>query len=181
MERDLRELDDSLFAGRALVTASALLDLVSETWLRRLVLQCRAHDAAALFALTYDGRLAFEPAERDDALIRDLVNGHQRTDKGFGPALGPSAVAAAADLFRSSGHDVRIAASDWILHRASAPDALQEQSIDGWADAAVEMAPDRAVVVEVWRQKRRGHVTSGQSVLTVGHHDLAALPLRRSA
>jgi hypothetical protein len=174
-------LDDSLFAGRALVTASALLDLVSETWLRRLVLQCRAHDAAALFALTYDGRLAFEPAEPDDALIRDLVNGHQRTDKGFGPALGPAAVAAAADLFRSSGHDVRIAASDWILHRASAPDALQEQLIDGWADAAAEIAPDRAVVVEAWRQTRRGHVTSGQSVLTVGHQDLAALPLRRSA
>jgi hypothetical protein len=181
IERDLRKLDDDLFAGRALVTASALLDLVSERWLRELVSQCRAQDAAALFALTYDGRLAFEPAEPDDALVRDLVNGHQRTDKGFGLALGPSAVATAADLFTSSGYDVRIAASDWILRRASAPDALQEQLIDGWAEAAAQMAPDRAAAVEAWRQKRRGHVTSGRSVLTVGHHDLAALSLRRSA
>ena len=180
VESDLRELDDGLFAGCALVTASALLDLVSETWLRQLVAQCRALGAAALFALTYDGRLGFEPAEPDDALIRDLVNCHQRTDKGFGPALGPSAVAAAADLFRSSGHDVRIAASDWVVRRASAPDALQEQLIDGWADAAADMAPDRAGLIETWRRTRRSQVTSGQSVLTVGHQDLAALPLRRS-
>jgi hypothetical protein len=156
-ERDLRQLDDELFAGRALVTASALLDLVSDAWLRQLVFRCCAHHAAALFALTYDGRLSFEPAERDDALIRDLVNRHQRTDKGFGPAL------------------------DWILRRASAPDPLQEQLIDGWANAATDIADDRAGLIEAWRQKRRGHVASGRSVLTVGHQDLAALPLRQSA
>jgi SAM-dependent methyltransferase len=176
VERDLRELDDGLFAGRALVTASALLDLVSESWLRQLVSRCRAHDAAALFALTYDGRLSFEPAEPDDALICDLVNRHQRTDKGFGPALGPSAVAAAADLFRAGGFDVRIAASDWALRRTSVPDPLQEQLIDGWAEAAEEMAPDRAGTIEAWRRKRRSYVASGQSGLTVGHQDLAALP-----
>ena len=175
IERDLQELDDDLFADRALVTASALLDLVSETWLRALVSHCRAHEAAALFALSYDGRLAFEPAESDDALIRDLVNRHQRTDKGFGAALGPSAVATATDLFRNSGYEVRTAASDWVLRRASAPDPLQEQLIDGWAEAAVAMAPDRAGVIEAWRQKRRSHVIRGQSVLTVGHQDLAAL------
>jgi hypothetical protein len=181
VERDLRGLDDDLFVGRALVTGSALLDLVSEAWLRQLVSRCRAHDAAALFALTYDGRLSLEPAEPDDALVRDLVNLHQRTEKGFGPALGPAAVATAADLFRASGHEVRIAASDWILRRSSAPDLLQEQLIDGWAEASTAMAVDRAGIIEAWRRKRRGHVTSGRSVLTVGHQDLAALPVRRSA
>src|SRR5262245_19444439 len=124
VERDLRDLDDGLFAGRALVTASALLDLVSESWLRQLVSRCRAHDAAALFALSYDGRLSFEPSEPDDEMVRDLVNRHQRTDKGFGPALGPSAVAAAADRFTDSGYDVRIDASDWVLRPASASAAL---------------------------------------------------------
>jgi hypothetical protein len=180
VERDLRELGDDLFAGRALVTASALLDLVSEEWLRQLVSRCRAYDAAALFALTYDGRLSFEPAEPEDALIRDLVNRHQRTDKGFGPALGPSAGVAAAELFRASGHEVRIAASDWVLRCGAAPDALQEQLIDGWAEAAAEIAADRSALVDAWRRKRRSHVASGESVLTVGHQDLAALPLRRS-
>lgn len=181
VERDLRDLDDDLFVGRALVTASALLDLVSESWLRQLVSMCRAHDSAALFALTYDGRLVFEPAEPDDGLIRDLVNRHQRTDKGFGPALGPAAVATAADLFRASGYEVRVASSDWILRRSSVPDLLQDQLIDGWAEASTEIAVERGAIIEAWRRRRRGHVSSGQSVLTVGHQDLAALPVRRSA
>jgi hypothetical protein len=180
VEHDLRALDAHLFDARSLVTASALLDLVSESWLRELASHCRARQSAALFALSYDGRLAFEPAEPNDALIRDLVNRHQRTDKGFGPALGPTAAAAAADLFTSEGYEVRIAPSDWVLNRASAPDQLQEQLIDGWAGAASAVMSDPAIFEE-WRSRRRDHVASGRSTLMVGHQDLAAFPVRRSA
>jgi SAM-dependent methyltransferase len=176
LERDLTPLDADLFDRRSLVTASALLDLVSEPWLRALVLQCRAHGAAGLFALTYDGRITFEPAEPEDALVRDLVNQHQRTDKGFGPALGPAAVAGAVGLFRSVGYDVRTAPSDWRLSRTSASDALQNQLIDGWAEAAGAVSPDKARSIDGWRWRRRDHVAAGRSLLIVGHHDLAAVP-----
>jgi glycosyltransferase involved in cell wall biosynthesis len=47
----------TLFDGQALVTASALLDLVSERWLLALAARCRHAGAAALFALSYDGRI----------------------------------------------------------------------------------------------------------------------------
>ena len=175
VEQDLRSLDTSLFDRRSLVTASALLDLVSESWLRTLVGRCRAQGAALLFALTYDGRITFEPIEPEDALVRDCVNRHQRTDKGFGPALGPSAVARAVDLFRAAGYVVRTASSDWVLMRTSAPDALQRELIDGWADAARTIAPDQLSSIDEWRRKRRNHVASGRSILVVGHHDLAAV------
>jgi hypothetical protein len=176
VEHDLKSLDNHLFDERSLVTASALLDLVSESWLRELALHCHANRSAALFALTYDGRLTFEPAEPEDALIRDLVNRHQKTDKGFGPALGPDAVAAVADLFRNMDYLVRIASSDWVLSRVSAPDDLQGQLIEGWAEAAAAVAPDRAATVDGWRSKRLDHVASGRSLVTVGHQDLAAVP-----
>ena len=39
-------------------------------------------------ALSYDGRIAFTPSDPLDADIVAAVNAHQRTDKGFGPALG---------------------------------------------------------------------------------------------
>jgi hypothetical protein len=177
LQRDLASLDASLFEGRSLVTASALLDLVSEAWLRGLAAQCRAHGSAVMFALTYDGRMAFEPGEPEDSLVCDLVNRHQETDKGFGPALGPAAVRAAVDLFQGAGYDVRTVASDWVLSRTSAPDALQEQLIDGWAEAAAAIAPDRTAIVAAWRRRRLDHVTSGRSRLVVGHQDMAAVLL----
>ena len=177
LQSDLASLDASLFEGRSLVTASALLDLVSEAWLRGLAAQCRAHGSAAMFALTYDGRMAFEPGEPEDSLVCDLVNRHQETDKGFGPALGPAAVRAAVDLFQGAGYDVRTAPSDWVLSRTSAPDALQEQLIDGWAEAAAAIAPDRAAIVASWRRRRLDHVASGRSRVVVGHQDVAAVPL----
>src|SRR4051812_25546624 len=80
---DISRFDDrGLFAGRTLVTASALLDLVSEEWLRTLAVRCAQAGAAVLFALTYDGRIVCSPPDPDDAEIVSLVNRHQRIDKG---------------------------------------------------------------------------------------------------
>ena len=95
-----------LFTGRDLVTASALLDLVSEYWLGALAAMCREKQSVVLFALSYDGRITCSPTEPADEAIRSLVNRHQRTDKGFGPALGPGAAGQASDLFEALGYRV---------------------------------------------------------------------------
>ena len=160
------------FSGRALVTASALLDLVSAEWLRALAARCRDTRAAVLFALNYDGRIQFSPEEPEDAEVRELVNQHQRTDKGFGVALGPDAPAAAERFLVSLGYRVERERSDWVLE----PDSheLQRQLIDGWARAAAEIAPERSGLIDGWRTRRLAHVAAGRSRLVVGHVDLAA-------
>src|SRR5437016_5963868 len=93
-EYDIGTFDHpGIFPGRHLVTASALLDLVSERWLRSLAARCRTLAAPALFALTYNGHFACDPAEPEDDTVRELFNSHQRSnDKGFGRAEGPAAV-----------------------------------------------------------------------------------------
>src|SRR5260221_693568 len=103
--------DGSLCDGRALVTASALLDLVSEEWMGPLAARCAAAGASVLFALTYDGRIVCTPEDPEDAAIVALVNEHQRTDKGFGPALGPAATDAAERVFAQAGYRVQRARS----------------------------------------------------------------------
>jgi hypothetical protein len=170
---DLTALDDdSIFAGRALVTASALLDLVSETWLRVVATRCRENRAAVLFALTYDGAIHCAPEEPEDEMVRELVNRHQRTDKGFGAALGPDAAVLTERCFEGLGYSVRREQSDWELP----PDAteLQRQLIEGWARAAAATAPEKAASISGWRARRLTHVENLQSRLTVGHQDLAA-------
>jgi hypothetical protein len=162
-----------IFAGRHLVTASALLDLVSEEWLRALAAQCRAARAAALFALTYTGRSHCSPVEPDDEMIRELLNRHQKTDKGLGGvAAGPGASALAARCFEEAGYEVRIAASDWSLGRGD--EELQRLLIEGWTEPAMELAPHEGDRIRRWRDRRLAHVRSGSSRIIVGHTDIAA-------
>jgi len=175
---NLGTLADDLFDGRDLVTASALLDLVSESWLHSLAQQCRRVGAAALFALTYDGESTCSPAEPEDDLVRALMNQHQRqNDKGFGRAAGPDATDAAARAFVAAGYRVLCAKTNWVLAPSEA--VLQRPLVEGWAEAATEIAPDRAGAIADWRVRRLHHIDARRSQIVVGHQDLAAwLPAR---
>lgn len=175
LRMDLSHLDDAaLFDGRDLVTASALLDLVSDRWVALLADACARVDAVVLLALSYDGRIVLTPDEPEDALVRTLVNRHQRGDKGFGPALGPDAASSAEAHFTRHGYRVVREPSDWVLD--STDGELQRQLIEGWAQAAVESDPTQAGAIHAWRTRRLSHVEAGRSGMVVGHQDLLALP-----
>jgi hypothetical protein len=173
-QMDLGALDEPLiFQGRHLVTASALLDLVSERWLDALAAQCRDVGAAVLLALTYTGRSQCSPSEREDDEIRCLLNRHQKmNDKGFGPAAGPDAVDCAERAFGAVGYQVRRATSDWVL----SPDdlELQCQLVEGWAVAAREIAPDESGRIDDWLRRRLAHIEHGRSRIVVCHEDFIA-------
>lgn len=169
---DLRDLSTLPLDGVGLVTGAALLDLVSTDWLRQLAARCRDARADMLFALSYNGGLDGTPADRDDERVRALVNQHQRTDKGFGVALGPDAAQVAADVFRAAGFEVQTAASDWVLDADRTE--LQRQLIEGWAGAARAMSPSDAPVIDAWLTRRLAHLAAGVSRVRVGHTDLVA-------
>jgi hypothetical protein len=171
-----RALDDLPLAGSDLVTAAALLDLVSASWLRRLAARCAEAGVGVLFALSYDGRIEWSPSEPGDERMRELVNRHQLGDKGFGPALGPEAVGTAVDAFGALGYAMQTAPSDWKLGPESA--ALQAALIDGWLAAAVEITPGEADALRSWAERRQAHVAAGRSRLRVGHVDMAGQPVR---
>ena len=172
------DLDDAgLIAvpGVQLVTASALLDLVSQPWLERLVDACATAGCAGLFALSYDGTV--EWPGRNDPVARevlDAVNEHQRRDKGLGAALGPDAARVADSLFRARGYSTRLLPSRWALGPADA--ALSRELITGWVGAAAELRAHRAVELRTWRDAAMAWVARPDFRLEVGHLDLLALP-----
>jgi len=172
-QMNLNQLDAEIFDGCHLVTASALLDLVSEEWLRTLAARCREAGAAALFAITYDGRSTCEPSEPEDETIRSLLTRHQKTDKGLGGvAAGPDAWAIAERVFAEAGFQVEHAGSDWSIDPSD--EAFQRMLIEGWAHAARELAPQQSTTIADWLERRREHVSAGRSRIVVGHADMAA-------
>ncbi len=170
---DLNEDWERLAVANAqLVTASALIDLVSADWLERLARRCRKWRATVLIVLSYDGTLAWQPAAEGDERVREWVNRHQRTDKGFGPALGPDAASALADLLERLGYRVDLRPSPWTLAAQDA--ALQTALLDGWTEAVRQIAPEPKNWLDAWSRHRRDLIERGHSHLTVGHWDLFA-------
>ena len=170
-----------------LVTASALLDLVSEEWLRRVVDACAEAGCGAHFALSYDGDIrwgsAGEPGgqaeeDPDDALVRDAVNTHQIGEKGLGVALGSAAGLEAEQLFQSAHYRTWLVPSGWRLGLAEA--SLVRRLIAGWEAAAVTMRPGDAGRIHAWAERRHATVAEGRFTLRVGHRDLLALPPEQS-
>ncbi|MEM7443443.1 MAG: class I SAM-dependent methyltransferase [Pseudomonadota bacterium] len=168
------DLDELPWDDVDLVTASALLDLVSEHWLTQLYERCLAANAALYACLSYSGRMIWTPADEDDAWIADQFNLHQRTDKGFGAALGPTSADRAADLFRHANWLVETGPSDW--HFKPADGEIQQVLATDIAAAVQQIQPSDAVRIADWRQRRLEVIEGARSSLLVGHTDVLAMP-----
>lgn len=167
-----RALLTRLLRGADLVTASALIDLVSEGWCRALASAAARRGTLLYAALSYDGRIVFEPSDPQDSVVHALFNRHQRRDKGFGPALGPAAAETLARLSAAAGAGLQTGRSDWSLAPGDLP--LLGPLLDGWAAAAHEMAPERRDPIAAWHARRRALLASRRLRVRVGHRDILA-------
>jgi SAM-dependent methyltransferase len=168
--RDLARGGMPDIGGFSGLSASALLDLTSAAWLDEFAARCRG--TPLLMALSFDGRLLFEPAAPDDSEICKRFVAHQRTDKGFGPALGPDAAAHLADRLGAHGCAVRLETAEWRLGPADG--ALLRATLTGIVSAAREIAQDPRL--EHWARLRGRQLAAGKLRLAVGHADMLALP-----
>jgi SAM-dependent methyltransferase len=166
VEADIDDLAALPLGGATLVTASALLDLVSESWLDALVQRI---DMPFYAALSYCGTMRWTPPDPRDDAVTAFFNRHQRGDKGLGPALGPDAADYAARVFAGAGWAVHQADSPWHLGPGMA--ALQRELTDGIAAAAAEAGIDGA---GAWGRHRRE--VADRTHCEIGHRDLLVLP-----
>jgi methyltransferase family protein len=162
---DITRLTPGDLAGANLVTASALLDLLTADELRRMLRACAGRPM--LVALTVVGRVTLRPAEPLDARIGAAFNAHQRR----GRLLGPDAVAAAVDELRG---ECVVRPSRWHLDAAAAE--LTSEWLRGWVAAACEQEPALAAEAGAYRDRRLGQAAAGELAVTVDHADLLVLP-----
>jgi hypothetical protein len=171
---DLIRLDPAELAGSSLVTASALLDMLTAEEVDRLVAGCAAAACPVLVTLSVVGRVELEPSDPLDGEVEAAFNAHQRRTTPAGALLGPDAFEAAVAGLRARGLEVVTAPSPWRLgadHRA-----LAAEWFNGWLDAACEQRPDLALVTASYGRRRLAEAADGRLSVTVHHRDLLALP-----
>nr|WP_042196172.1 class I SAM-dependent methyltransferase [Kibdelosporangium sp. MJ126-NF4]CEL22446.1 Vng1025h [Kibdelosporangium sp. MJ126-NF4]CTQ89301.1 Vng1025h [Kibdelosporangium sp. MJ126-NF4] len=167
--QDITQLRATDLSGTSLVTASALLDLLTADELTALAQACAR--IPVLFALSVVGQVDIEPADELDAQFVKAFNAHQRRTLDGRRLLGPDAAETAVELFRQQGATVFREPSPWRL----GPDdgALVAEWLRGWVAAAVQEQPDLAAHAEAYLDRR---ITGPEPGVVVHHEDLLALP-----
>ncbi|MGW7507266.1 class I SAM-dependent methyltransferase [Streptomyces massasporeus] len=166
---DVARLTPDALQGASLVTASALLDVLTREEIDTLAAACTGAGCPALLTLSVAGRVELSPSHPLDAELTQAFNDHQRRDG----MLGPDAVTAAAEAFSEHGATVRLHPSPWRLGPEQA--ALTEQWLRGWVGAAVEERPELRAEADVYLTNRLAALAAGELRVTVHHVDLLAL------
>ena len=170
--RDITRLDPGELAGAALITASALLDMMTAGELERLAATCAGSGCPVLIALSVTGRVELTPTDPLDQCVTDAFNAHQRRTTGGGRLLGPDAVGAAVDSFTRLGVEVLVRPSPWRLGPGQA--ALATEWFTGWLAAACEQRPELGAEAPSYARRRLTEAAADRLSVTVHHQDLLA-------
>jgi Methyltransferase small domain len=162
---DVTRLRPSDLAGATLITASALLDMLTEQEVIGLVDLCAQWPA--LLMLSVVGRVELTPPDPLDRRLQDAFNAHQRR-----ATLGPDAFDVAVAELRRRGAEVLVRPSPWRLGASE----LAMGWLTGWVGAACEQEPGLVAEAEAYTRRRLAQLRAGALAVTVGHADLLALP-----
>ncbi len=172
IEGDVNDVEALPLTDVGLVTASALFDLCSEDFVRRLVQSLSGARVSLYAPLNYDGEMVWSEPHPLDQAITAAFNAHQLGDKGLGAALGPMAWKTLARHLRGSGYEVRVESSPWLLTCADI--RLQHRLLDGVAKAVSEHGELDEDAVAEWTGFRYRVMTREDSLCRIGHQDILA-------
>jgi hypothetical protein len=172
--RDITHLPAGDLEGAALLTASALLDMLTADQLDRFVDVCAAAGCPVLIALSVTGRVELSPPDPLDERVRRAFNDHQRRAVDGRPLLGPDAVTQAVEGFRRRGLDVIVRPSPW--HLGPSERAVTTAWLAGWVCAAGEQEPELAGELVPYAAWRLAQAEAGRLRVVVDHEDLLAYP-----
>jgi trans-aconitate methyltransferase len=175
-QHDITQLGPDGLAGATIVTASALLDMLTVDHVKRLVDTCVHADCPVLLTMSVTGRVELSPAETFDQRVMAAFNEHQRRTTAAGTLLGPEAARATVDLFAEYGHTVVTRPSPWRLGPQHS--GLAQEWFAGWLDAACEQHPELRDPAGPYGARRRAQLAADELSITVHHVDLLARPRR---
>ncbi|HEY7198032.1 MAG TPA: hypothetical protein VH306_12665 [Gaiellaceae bacterium] len=171
---DITGLRANDLADATLVTASALLDLMTRDELAGLIDVCASAGCPVLVTLSVVGRVDLAPADPLDSRVAAAFDAHQRRTTAAGRLLGPDAVGAAVEGFRRLGAEMLVRPSPWRLDAAETE--LAAEWLAGWVEAACDQDPELVSDARSYARRRLAEARAGRLDVTVGHADLLVLP-----
>jgi hypothetical protein len=175
---DLTDLRAADLAGTSLVTASAVLDLLTAEEVNGLATACVEAGCATLLTLSVAGRVELAPSDPLDAEFAAAFGTHQRRPTGGRRLLGPDAGPVTIEAFDRRGAAVTSRPSPWRLGADQAE--LAQEWLRGWIGAACEQQPDLERCAGAYLRRRFDACTAGELQVVVGHVDVLALPASAS-
>ncbi|WP_426626164.1 SAM-dependent methyltransferase [Leifsonia sp. McL0607] len=167
---ELDRLDASALRGASLVTASALLDVLTAAEAHAIVDACLAAGAPVLVSLSVTGDVALTPWDPRDIRFARAFDAHQRREVAGRRLIGRYGAALVGGLFRQAGWHVRTALTTWRLDRRDP--LLLAEWFDGWAEAAIEQDPRLLRETVGYRELRWAQQARGELRACVYHLDL---------
>jgi hypothetical protein len=175
---DITGLHSVDLAGATLITASALLDVLTGDELTRLIGVCSGVGSPLHLTLSVLGRVELAPVDALDRRFAAAFDAHQRRVTERGRLLGPDAVPLVVEELARRRFEVVVRPSPWRLTAAQA-DLLTEW-LTGWVGAACEQEVSLAAEADSYTRRRLAQAAAGELAVTVDHADLLACPAQSS-
>lgn len=171
-QRDITRLTADDLDGAGLITASAVLDMLTAEEVERVVAACAGAGCPTLLTISVIGRVELTPPDPLDADLTQAFNAHQRRTIDGRSLLGPDAFDATVEAFHQRGASVRIRSSPWRLGADQAE--LTYEWFVGWLAAACEQRPELARPAASYARRRLVDLSAGRLAVVVHHSDLLA-------
>lgn len=154
------------------ISYSAVLDLMSKSSIIKALK--RANDINVIyFSLCFNGMVKWTPSNIFDKYILSFFNNHQRTDKGFGSALGFKSIDFLKRYAIKKDMNITTKNSPWVINNKSNKDkTFMNRYLLDVKKALFHMEGIDKDILRKWFNEKKNDIESKSIKLYVGHQDI---------
>ena len=155
-----------------LISFSAVLDLMSKSTINNLLKKVQS-DCPLYLSLCFNGKVKWTPSNTMDKYILSFFNNHQRSDKGFGLALGSKSIEYISNKANKADLTVTIKNSPWIIKNLSEKDKIfMKRYILDAKKSLFHMEGIDRNILKLWYEQKKYEIENKKISLYVGHNDI---------
>jgi len=155
-----------------LISFSAVLDLMSKSTINNLLKKVQS-DCPLYLSLCFNGKVKWTPSNTMDKYILSFFNNHQRSDKGFGLALGSKSIEYISNKAKKADLMVTIKNSPWEIKNLSEKDKIfMKRYILDTKKSLFHMEGIDRNILKLWYEQKIYEIENKKISLYVGHNDI---------